>query len=230
MAGGEAVGVEREDKGCCLEMRKPVIVVNLKTYQHGARALALCRKIEKVSKDIIVGCSPLDVYRISKETSLKVYCQHVDPFEEGRNSGFVLPEGVKGNGGKGVFLNHSEHPLEWKVLKKSVLRCRKLKLKTLVFAGDLKMALKAEKLGVDYVCIEPAELVGGDVSVSTARPEFIREIGKKLKGKFLVGAGVHSHEDVEVAMKYGAVGVALSSAVTTARDPGRVLKGLIRKA
>jgi triosephosphate isomerase len=210
-------------------MVKPLIVVNLKTYQHGARTVALCKKIEKTDKDIIVGCSPLDVYRISSETGLKVYCQHVDGVNEGRNSGFVLPEGVKGNGGVGVFLNHSEHPLEWKVLKKTIERCKALKLKTLVFAGDLKMAVRIEKLGVDYVCIEPAELVGGKVSVSSARPEFIERIGKKLKCKFLVGAGVHSGEDVEVAMKYGASGVALSSAVTTARNPGRVLKGLMEK-
>ena len=209
-------------------MKRPLIVVNLKTYQHGARVVRLCKKINGVDKNIIVGCSPLDVYRVSKETGLKVYCQHVDFMDEGRSSGFVLPEGVKGNGGVGVFLNHSEHPLEWGVLKKTVLRCKKLRLKTLVFVGDLREALKVEKLGVDYVCWEPAELVGGSVSVSSARPELIREIGEKLKCKFLVGAGVHSREDVEVAMKYGAAGVALSSAVTTARDPGKVLRELLK--
>ncbi len=208
-------------------MKKPLIIVNLKTYQHGAKAVALCKKIAKVDKNIIVGCSALDLYRVSNETKLKCYCQHVDYFEEGRNSGFVLPEGVKGNGGVGVFLNHSEHPLEFSVLKKSVLRCKKLGLKILVFAGDLKAAKRIEKLGVDYICIEPAELVGGKVSVSSAKPELIKKIGKGLKCKFLVGAGVHSSDDVEVAVKYGAAGVALSSAVTTSKNPGKVLKGLM---
>ena len=210
-------------------MKGPLIVINLKTYQHGARAVALCRKIVRADKDIVVGCSPLDLYRVSKETGLKCYCQHVDFMNEGRNSGFVLPEGVKGNGGVGVFLNHSEHPLEWKVLRKSILRCRKIGLKVLVFAGDLREAKRIEKLGVDYVCIEPAELVGGKVSVSSARPELIRDIGKKLKCKFLVGAGVHSAEDVEVAVKYGASGVALSSAVTTAKNPEKILRRLVGK-
>lgn len=208
-------------------MNKPMIVVNLKTYQHGAKAVALCRKIAKVDKNIVVGCSALDLYRISKETGLKCYCQHVDWMEEGRNSGFVLPEGVKENGGVGVFLNHSEHPLSFEVLKKSVERCKKLKLKTLVFAKGLIEAKLIEKLGVDFVCIEPAELVGGSVSVSTAKPDLIESIGIKLKGEFLVGAGVKTREDVEVAMKYGAVGVALSSGVTTARDPGKVLRDLM---
>jgi len=210
-------------------MKRSMIVVNLKTYQHGAKTVALCKKIAKVDKNIVIGCSALDLYRVSKETGLKCYCQHVDFMDEGRNSGFVLPEGVKGNGGVGVFLNHSEHPLEFKVLKRSVARCKKLKLKVLVFAGDLREALKIEKLGVDYVCIEPAELVGGTVSVSSAKPELIEKIGKSLKCKFLVGAGVHSAEDVAVACKYGAAGVALSSAVTTARNPGKVLKGLMKE-
>lgn len=208
-------------------MVKPFIVINLKTYQQGRDVLKLCKKIEKVSKNIVVGCSALDVGRVVNETKLKVYCQHVDFQKIGRNTGFIMPEGIKGIGGKGVFLNHSEHPLEFSILKKTISRCKKLKLKTLVFVGDLKEAKKIEKLGVDYICIEPAELVGGKVSVSSARPELIKEIGKKLKGKFLVGAGVHSAEDVQVAMKFGAAGVTLSSAVTLAKNPGKVLRELL---
>ncbi|MBS3087740.1 triose-phosphate isomerase [Candidatus Pacearchaeota archaeon] len=210
-------------------MMNPLIVVNLKTYQQGKEVLKLCRKIEKVSKDIVVGVQVGDVYEVAHKTSLKVYCQHVDAVEPGRNTGFVAVEGVKSDGAVGVFLNHSEHPLTWDVLKKTVLRCKEVGLKTLVFAGSLKDAKRIEKLGVDYVCIEPAELVGGEVSVSTARPELIAEIGKKLKGKFLVGAGIHNHEDIEVAMKFGASGVALSSAVTTAKNPEKVLRKLLEK-
>jgi len=206
---------------------KPLIVVNLKTYQQGKEVLKLCKKIEKVDKSIIVGVQASDILEVTRGTKLKVYSQHVDYAEPGRNTGFILAEAVKADGAKGVFLNHSEHPLDWKTLKKSILRCRKLGLKTLVFAGDLKEAKRIERLGVDYVCIEPAELVAGSVSVSSAKPELIERIGKKLKCKFLVGAGIHSRKDVEVAMRYGAAGVALSSAVTTAKNPGKVLRGLI---
>jgi triosephosphate isomerase (TIM) len=91
----------------------------------------------------------------------------------------------------------------------------------------LEEAEKIEKLEVDFVVIEPAELVGGKISVSSAKPELIESIGKNLKGKFLVGAGVHNAEDVRVAMKYGAVGVALSSAITTAKNPKKVLRELL---
>jgi len=208
-------------------MKKPLIVVNLKTYQQGKEVLKLCKKIEKVDKDVIVGVQVGDIFEVVKNTKLKVYSQHVDPIEPGRNTGFVAAEGLKGDGAVGVMLNHSEHPLSFGVIKKSVLKCKKLKLKTMVFAKDLKAAKKFEKLGVDYVIIEPPELVAGKVSVSEARPELIEKIGKSLKRKFLVGAGIHSKKDIEVAVKFGAAGVALSSAVTTAKSPGRVLRGLL---
>jgi len=208
-------------------MKKPMIVVTLKTYQQGRDVLKLCKKIEKVDKNVLVGVQVGDVYEVVKETRLKVYSQHVDPVEAGRNTGFVVAEGLKKDGAVGVMLNHSEHPLKFSDLKKSIERCKEVGLETFVFAGSLKMALKIEKLGVDSICWEPAELVGGKVSVSSAKPEFIKKIGESLKTPFLVGAGVHSHEDLEVAVKYGAVGVALSSAVTTAGDPGKVLRELI---
>jgi len=208
-------------------MMKPLIVVNLKTYKQGKEVLKLCKKIEKVSKEIIVGVQVIDILEVAKGMKLKVYSQHVDFVEPGRNTGFIPAEAVKADGATGVFLNHSEHPMSFGVIKKSVLRCKKVGLKSMVFAKDLREAKKLEKLKVDYVVIEPPELVAGKVSVSEARPDLIERIGKGLKCKFLVGAGIHSRRDVEVAMKFGAVGVALSSAVTTARDPGKVLKGLM---
>jgi triosephosphate isomerase len=212
-----------------VKMKKPLIVVNLKTYKFGHDVLRLCRRIESVSKGIIVGAQVSDIFMISSLTKLKVYSQHVDDIEPGRNTGFVSVEAVRAAGARGVFLNHSEHPLEWEVLKNSIKACRDMKLKTIVFAKDLRVAKRLERLKVDYVCIEPPELVSGKISVSEAKPELIKHIGKNLKCKFLVGAGIHSREDVEVAMKYGASGVALSSAVTKGKRPKKVLKGLLNK-
>lgn len=211
-------------------MKKPVVVVNLKTYKSGKDVLKLCREIERVDKSIIVGANPIDVYRISNETKLNVFCQHVDFVEPGKNTGFLTVEGVKGAGAKGVFLNHSEHRLEWKVLVKTVERCKKIGLKILVFTKDLVESRKVEKLGVDYICWEPAELVGGDISVSSAKPGEIEKVCKGLNQDVLVGAGVKTHEDLEIAMKLGASGVALASGVTKARNPRRVLKELIGNA
>jgi triosephosphate isomerase len=77
--------------------------------------------------------------------------------------------------------------------------------------------------------IEPPELVGGKISVSTAKPELIKKISKALRMKFLVGAGIHNRKDVEIALKLGASGIAVSSSVMTSKNPGKVLRELMGK-
>jgi triosephosphate isomerase (TIM) len=206
---------------------RTLIVINLKTYQQGQSAVKIAKEIEKVDNNIIIGVQANDIYEIAKKTKLKVYAQHVDPFEPGRNTGYILPEAVKKDGAIGTFLNHSEHKLSYETLKQTIERCKKLKLKTLVFASSLKEAEKIQKLKPDYIAIEPPELVGGKKSVSQEKPELIKKIKQKIKIKFLVGAGIHTNKDVMVACKLGASGIAVSSAITKSRNPGKKLKELI---
>jgi triosephosphate isomerase (TIM) len=206
---------------------KPLIVINLKTYQQGKSAIKLAKKIQEVNKNIIVGAQAADIYEIKKATKLIVYAQHVDSFEPGRNTGFILPEAIKSDGAIGTFLNHSEHKIPFNILKQTIIRCKSLNLKTMVFASSIKEALKIQKLKPDYLIYEPPELVAGKVSVSDAKPEIIEKLSKKLKIKFLVGAGIHSNQDLITSLKLGASGIALSSAITTAKNPSSVLKKLI---
>lgn len=208
---------------------KPIVVINLKTYQQGEKAVKVAKEMEKVDKNIILGVQASDLYEIAKKTKLKIYAQHVDYYEPGRNTGYILPEAVKKDGAVGTFLNHSEHKLSYDILKKTIERCRKVKLKILVFASNLKEAEKIQKLKPDYLAIEPPELVGGNKSVSTAKPELIRKIKSKIKMKFLVGAGVHTHEDVVIACKLGAAGIAVSSAITKAKNSGKKLRELLKQ-
>jgi triosephosphate isomerase len=205
---------------------KPVVVINFKTYKQGKDVLKLAKIIEKFNKKIIVGVQASDIYEVAKNTALRVYSQHVDYQEKGRQTGFILPEAIKIDKAEGTFLNHSEHRLSFSVLKKTLKRCKKLRLKTLVFAKNINEAKKIERLKPDYLIIEPPELVGGKISVSEAKPQLIKKL-KKLKTKFLVGAGIHSKKDIEIAMKLGASGIALSSAITTSRNPGKKLRELL---
>jgi triosephosphate isomerase len=46
--------------------------------------------------------------------------------------------------------------------------------------------------------------------------------------KFLVGAGIHTGEDVKTALKLGASGFAISSAIVNAKNPGKKLKELLK--
>ncbi|MBI3622935.1 triosephosphate isomerase [Candidatus Pacearchaeota archaeon] len=207
---------------------KPIIIINFKTYKQGKAAISLAREIEKVDKNIIVGVQDSDIYEIKKKTKLSVFAQHVDYFKPGRHTGFIIPEAVKKDGAKGTFLNHSEHKLSFNVLKKTIERCKKVGLKTAIFAKNLNEAKRIEKLKPNYLIIEPPELVAGKISVSEAKPELIRKIKKEIKMKFLIGAGIHSKKDVRIAMKLGASGIAISSAITMARNPGKKLRELIK--
>lgn len=206
---------------------KPSIIINFKTYKQGKAAIKLAKQIERINKNIIIGVQASDIYEIAKATKLRVYAQHVDWQKPGRHTGFILPEAIKKDKAKGSFLNHSEHKLKPRVIKKTIKRCRKVGLKTAVFASSLREAKKIRKMNPDYLIIEPPELVAGKKSVSKAKPELIQKIKKKLKCKFLVGAGIHSKEDINMAMKLGASGIALSSAITKAKNPGKKLKELV---
>jgi len=206
---------------------KPIIIVNLKTYKQGSKVVKLVKQISKVDKKIIIGVQATDILEAVNISKNPIYVQHVDYQKIGRNTGYILPEAVKADGAKGVFLNHSEHRLRMDVIKKTVKRCNALKLNTAIFAKNLKQAKEIKKLKPDYMIIEPPELVGGKVSVSRAKPELIEEIGKKLKCDFIVGAGIKTNEDLKIAMKLGANGIAVSSAITKAKNPAKKLRELI---
>jgi triosephosphate isomerase len=207
---------------------KGVVIINLKTYKYGSALLKLVKEIEKVDSRVIVAAQVADVSLISSKTVLNVFVQHVDPVLPGRNNGFVTAESVKARGAKGVLINHSEHRLSFNEIKNTVKRCKDVRLKTCVFAEDLKAAMRLKKLKPDYLVIEPKDLVASKTaSVSSARPDLISNVSKKLGYPFLVGAGVKSNEDFRVAMKLGAFGILLSSAITTSKNPEKVLRRLL---
>lgn len=207
---------------------KPIVIINFKTYKQGKKVIELAKKIEKVNNKILIGVSQIYLAEISKKTKLNVYSEHVDYQKIGRNTGFIMPEAIKKNGAKGSFLNHSEHKLKFEVIKKTLVRLKKLKLKSVVFASNLREAKKIEKLKPDYLIIEPPELVGGKISVTNAKPELIKNISKNIKSKFLVGAGIKTREDVKIAMKLGASGIAVSSVITKSSNPEKILKNLLK--
>ena len=205
-----------------------IVVINFKTYKQGKKAIELAKKIEKIDKKIILGVQAGDICEINKAVKNPIYAQHVDYKKKGRATGFILPESIKSDKAKGTFLNHSEHKLSFRILKKTMKRCKKSGLKTLVFASSVKEAKKIERLKPDYLVYEPPELVGGKKSVSKSKPEVIENMNKRIKMKFLVGAGIKTNEDVKIALKLGASGIAISSAITKAKNPGKVLKELVK--
>ena len=210
-----------------------MIITNFKLYESatGDKALALAKIHEEVAKetgaDIQVAVQSIDLARISQEVDIPVLAQHIDPKIFGSGTGHILPENVKMAGAVGTILNHSERRLEREVLEASIKRAKEIGLTTVVCAETPEEGASFLEFDPDYIAVEPPELIGGDISVSTSQPEII-ENASKLIGpeKLLVGAGVKNGVDVKTCIQLGAKGVLLASGVTKAENPKAVLMDL----
>lgn len=215
-------------------MRLPLILTNFKTYQtaSGKAALELANIHAKIAQEtgqnITVAVQAFDLANIAQNTKIPVFAQHLDPAEYGSFTGWNLAESAKEAGAYGTILNHSEHRISFEILEKSIQRAKSVGLKTVVCAETAEEAKEImDKFSPDLVAVEPPELIGGDISVSTANPEIISNSVKLIgKGKVLVGAGIKNGEDVRIAIELGAVGVLLASGITKAEDPEAVLRDL----
>src|SRR3990170_318427 len=112
-------------------------------------------------------------------------------------------------------------------------RCTKLGLEVVCCADDIAEAEAVARFFPDYVAIEPPELIGGDVSVTSAKPEVVAGAVERIRAvnpkvEVLCGAGVKSSKDVAKAIELGAVGVLLASGVVQAKDPRKVLMDLAK--
>ena len=216
-------------------MELPTIIVNFKTYESavGENALRLAKIHDRVAKEtglsFAVCVQSSDIYRISQEVSIPVFAQHIDPIIYGSHTGHILPEAIKQAGAYGTLINHAEHQVEFDVLEQSVMRAKDVGLFTCVCANTPEAAVEIAKFNPDLIAVEPPELIGGDISISNAKPEIITQAVAKIgRGKVLVGAGVKTGEDTKKAIQLGASGVLLASGVTKAKNPYDVLMDLAK--
>lgn len=216
---------------------RPILLINLKTYEAGTgdNALSISRIAEKCSKrsgaEIIVSPQSSDLLRISGQVGLPVFSQHVDPIVFGSSTGSVLPEAVKAAGASGTLINHSEKKVDNKTIEKTIARCREVGLRTVVCADTPQRVLEIARLKPDYIAIEPPELIGGEVSVSKAKPEIITksvDMSKSVSDvPVLCGAGVKNGEDVAKAKELGAKGILVASGVVKADNPEEAIEDLL---
>lgn len=215
-----------------------MIFVNYKTYEEGSgkNALALTKILEEVAKETQIKIIPvvqvIDAESVVASTTLEVWVQHVDPLTYGAHTGWTLPDEVAKIGVSGVFLNHSEHKFDnFDALYAASEKSIAANLKTLVFAGSLDELTKVSELGTTYVAYEPPEFIGSTTtSVASAQPEIIAKAAEIARGKglpLIVGAGVHSMDDVKKSLDLGAVGVAVATDIVKAQDPRRELMDLV---
>ena len=210
-----------------------MIITNFKTYESATaeHAISLAdihqQVAEELGVDIRVCVQAIDLAPVIENVNIPVLSQHIDPVGFGSYTGHIMPESVKAVGAEGTILNHSERRLDIEVLKKSIERAKEVGLTTIVCAETPEEGARFLEFNPDYIAVEPPELIGGDISVSSSQPEIIENAAKLIgTEKLLVGAGVKTGEDVRIAVKLGAKGVLLASGVTKAEDPKSVLMDL----
>lgn len=219
-------------------LKTPAVIINFKTYEQGfgKKGLDLLKVIEEASGthkgQVAAAIGPADIKHYVERASIPIFSQHIDPVGFGAYTGHVVPEAVKEAGAIGTLINHSERRLTVAEIEAAVSRCRDIGLLTCVCTNNVETSAAIAALGPDYLAVEPPELIGGDISVSSARPEVISGSVEKVHAinkrvKVLCGAGVKNGADVRKAIELGSEGVLLASGVVKAKDVVAVMKDLL---
>lgn len=223
-------------------MKTPVIALNYKVYADSAgdRGMHLTdiafRLANKHKKSVIVAPQFADLslacQKFPRSEHFSVFSQHFDSNDQGAFTGTNPPESLLAAGCKGSLLNHSEKKVNVAELINLIYRAKKIGLDLIVCADDVHEAVAIAKLHPPCIAVEPPELIGSGISVSSAKPEIVsdsvREIMKvDAKIKVLVGAGVSNASDVKKSIELGAQGVLLASAYVKAKDPSKLLDEML---
>ena len=216
-------------------MDAPLIVVNFKTYstalaEHAETLGKLMAGVETDARMVAV-TSAFDLSRVSSISGLEVWAQHLDPVGQGSHTGWLEPQTAIARGASGTIINHAEH-------KVSIDHVRELMsmlpddFQICACAADVAEARALAELGPTFIAVEPPELIGGDISVTTADPAIVSDTVAAVKEvnpdvRVLCGAGVKNGQDVATAISLGAEGVLLASGVTKANDIPGVLRDLV---
>ena len=215
-----------------------LIVVNFKTYEsaQGDAAVALAKAMEEVDAPtdatMVAVVSAFDLSAVKAAApNLEVWAQHLDPVGWGSNTGWLHPETAMARGATGSIINHAEHKVDISHVE-YLLSQLPDEFPVCACAADIDEAKALAALSPTFIAVEPPELIGGDISVTTADPGIGSGTAAAVKAanaevRVLCGAGVKNGADVAMAIELGTEGVLLASGVTKASDPLAVLNDLV---
>jgi triosephosphate isomerase (TIM) len=216
--------------------RPPRLIVNLKAYPQtlGARAVKLANAARKLDDEYDVGivlCPQAVDARACAATGALVYAQHFDLLERPEATGWQSIESLVDAGCTGTLINHSEHRIASDRAADFVQAARGVRFTSVLCTKDSQESEKLAKTRPDMVAVEPPELIGGDVSVTTADPQVVARsvaAARRSAPKTLVlcGAGIKNRHDVAKAIELGAHGILVASGVTKAKDPAAAIADL----
>lgn len=209
-----------------------MIVVNLKAYSQGIGdqskdIVEACERVQENSGSEIIVCPQnADLLRF-QETKIDIFAQHADPVDTGSHTGHTPLEVLEQAGATGLLLNHSEDRISEEQIKILVSKAKEKDLTTIVCAQSPSECEKYSKYNPDYVAFEPPELIGGDVSVSSSKPQMIEEAVKASNTPLLTGAGIKDSKDVEKSIEHGCKGVLVASGVVKSEKPQKAVEDLV---
>lgn len=207
-----------------------MIIINFKNYKSGNQVIELAKKIEKY-KNIIIAVPSVNIREVNEKIKLRVYSQHVD-YQKEKSTGAIIPEAIKKSGALGSLLNHSEHPVKINYIKKTIERCDKLNLKTIVCTSNLKEARKIKKFKPYAIAFEDPKLIGTGKSITKYKTNDIKKFVKLMKNSKtipLCGSGISSVQDYKEALKLGCKGILVSSIIAKSKNPDKFLKEVYKK-
>lgn len=221
-------------------VKKPLIVLNFKTYTEGMgdNAVRMAKYCEEVSDEsgieIIAVPQIPDIALVAGSVKIPVYAQHIDGVGAGGYTGHITADCVRSAGAQGCLVNHSERRLLLADVDSAIQSAKKAGLTVIACTNNISVTSAAAALSPEYVAIEPPALIGSGIPVSKADPDIVTgsvEAVKKVNPnvKVLCGAGISSEDDVAAALELGTYGVLLASGVIKAKDQKAALIDLIGK-
>ncbi len=216
--------------------RNNILIINTKHYEKatGKRSYEFFAGLPDMNAfkgwEIDYAVGAYDLHIADQFPAKSFYSQHVDPIGYGAFTGKISIEMLVDSGIRGSLINHSEFRLNFETIEKVVSKARSMDFEVIVCAENLDEVTRFAKTGAPLVAYEPPELIGGNISVSSARPDIIEKAAAVCENngvKLIVGAGIKTHNDILTSLKLGAVGGLVSSGVVLASNPAVAITSLI---
>ncbi|MBE5728578.1 triose-phosphate isomerase [Candidatus Parvarchaeota archaeon] len=212
---------------------KKVLLINYKAYKEAfTKGVDIANAAAEVSKETGVDVIVAPPFTMLKETKdlVKTIAQGVDEVDPGAFTAHITWFELKQSGVAGTLLNHSEKrytyskggEIAYDKLQQAIEKCKAAGLETYVCVENLEEARKVAAMEPTAVAYEPPELIGGNISVTSAHPDIVKEFSDLIKKNSsslpLIGAGVKRAEDAKKSVELGAEGVLVASGIVLAND------------
>lgn len=208
-------------------------IINYKAYEEaftkGVEIAKYSKQTEKKLKVNIIVAPPFTMLKDIKGVADTI-AQGMDEVDPGAFTAHITWFELKNAGITGTLLNHSEKrysrpengEIDYDKLRKAIEKSKSAGLKTYVCVQNPEEARNVLEMQPTAIAYEPPELIGGNISVSSSKPEIVKEfcdiVKTGSKSMPLIGAGIKTPGDVEKSVELGAEGILVASGVMKSKD------------